>query len=66
MKVAAFYRFLDIADPAAFRDELASLCDEHALLGTVLVANEGINGTLAGDEGAIRSVLAFPRWATER
>ena len=57
MKVAAFYRFLDIDDPASFRDELAALCESKALLGTVLVAHEGINGTLAGDEAAIRDVL---------
>ncbi len=59
MRVAAFYRFLDLAEPEAFRNELQSLCDDQGLLGTVLVATEGVNGTLAGDETAIRRVLTW-------
>jgi len=58
MKVAAFYRFLDLDDPGAFRGPLAALCEHHGLLGTVLVAHEGFNGTLAGDESAIRAVFS--------
>ena len=58
MKVAAFYRFLDLTDAGAFRDRLAALCDRQQLLGTVLVANEGFNGTLAGEDSAIRAVFA--------
>ena len=41
MKVASFYRFLDIDDPASFRTALQILCNERALLGTVLVASLG-------------------------
>ena len=40
MKVASFYRFLDIADPQVFRDELQAVCDERELLGTILVAGD--------------------------
>ena len=57
MRVASFYRFLDLPRPAAFRDALQSRCDEQGLLGTILVAEEGFNGTLAGDERRIRAVL---------
>jgi UPF0176 protein len=63
MKVASFYRFLDLADAAAFREALLDTCRQHQLLGTVLVASEGVNGTLAGAEAGIRSVLA---WMGER
>ena len=42
----SFYRFADVADPAALRAQLLALTD--ALLGTVLVAHEGVNGMLAG------------------
>ncbi|MEM9687891.1 MAG: rhodanese-related sulfurtransferase, partial [Pseudomonadota bacterium] len=75
MKVAAFYRFLDLENPAGFRDQLAALCEQLKLLGTVLVANEGFNGTLAGEGDAIRRVLSWiehtlelatplePRWS---
>ncbi len=63
MKVASFYRFLDMPDAAAFRDELQFLCDEEGLLGTVLVAGEGFNGTIAGSERSIRNVFD---WAERR
>ncbi|MDJ0909365.1 MAG: rhodanese-related sulfurtransferase [Woeseiaceae bacterium] len=63
MKVAAFYRFLDLAEQQPFRDDLQSLCDREGLLGTVLVAHEGVNGTLAGDEGAIKRVF---EWIEQR
>ena len=59
MKVAAFYRFLDLEDTAHFRDELFALCERKSLLGTILVAHEGFNGTLAGSEDAIREVFAW-------
>lgn len=59
MKVASFYRFLALAGPDEFKDELQSVCNEHGLLGTILVANEGFNGTLAGTGGAIRSVFGW-------
>ena len=61
MKVASFYRFLDIDDPASFRNELQLLCNERALLGTVLVAAEGFNGTLAGSKASIIDVLGWLR-----
>ena len=46
MKVASFYRFLDLEDPEGFRDELQAVCDQHGLLGTILVATEGFNGSV--------------------
>jgi len=63
MNVVSFYRFLDLTEPLQFRDELQAICDERALLGTVLVAAEGFNGTLAGSEAAIREVF---RWLQDR
>ena len=57
MNVAAFYRFLDLADPEGFRDGLQAECERRGLLGTVLVAHEGFNGTLAGERDAINGVF---------
>lgn len=57
--VVSFYRFVDLADPAGLRDALQPLCEQHGLLGTVLLASEGINGTLAGEGKAIRAVFAW-------
>jgi UPF0176 protein len=61
MKVVSLYRFLDLRDPESFRDQLKTLCDEQGLLGTVLVATEGFNGTLAGSEEAVRTVMNWIR-----
>lgn len=57
MKVAAFYRFLNLQDPPVFRDELQSLCDKQNLLGTILIAAEGFNGTLAGARAGVQAVF---------
>jgi UPF0176 protein len=59
MKVAAFYRFLDLADVKAFRDELQAYCDDRDVLGTILVAAEGVNGTICGPETAILEVFGW-------
>ncbi len=61
MSVAAFYVFTSVADPAAARVPLAALCAEHGLRGTLLLAPEGINGTIAGTAAAIDTVLAHIR-----
>jgi len=63
MKVASFYRFLDLGDAESFCDELQALCEQQRLLGTILVATEGFNGTVAGDEGTILAVFG---WIKER
>ncbi len=63
MKVASFYRFLDLDEPDVFRRELQALCDQRGLLGTILVAGEGFNGTIAGTEESICAVFT---WITER
>lgn len=59
MKVASFYRFLDLDHPETFRSGLRSICEQQQLLGTVLVAGEGFNGSLAGEATAIRAVFAW-------
>ncbi|BBC72372.1 conserved hypothetical protein [Altererythrobacter sp. B11] len=59
--VAALYRFAPFADPATLRDPLLALCERHGLRGTLLLAKEGINGTIAGDDEAIAAVIAAIR-----
>ncbi|MDH3614510.1 MAG: rhodanese-related sulfurtransferase [Gammaproteobacteria bacterium] len=59
MKVVSFYRFLDLAGPEEFGDDLQTICDAQDLLGTILVAAEGFNATIAGPEDSIRAVLAW-------
>lgn len=59
MKVASFYRFLDLDSPEDFKSALQGVCDERGVLGTILVATEGFNGSLTGDEDAIIAVFAW-------
>ncbi len=47
----SFYRFVAVGNPAALREQLLGLTE--GLLGTILVAPEGINGMLAGDADAL-------------
>ena len=55
--VAAFYRFTPIPTPAALRDELQAAFTPEDLCGTLLIAPEGINGTLAGSAETIDRLL---------
>lgn len=57
--VAAFYRFFALADPASLRDELRVTFTGTGLLGTTLIAPEGINGTMAGSPEIIDQLLEF-------
>lgn len=59
MKVVSFYRFTDIESPDELCRELAALCKTRGLAGTILVAGEGVNGTLAGAAGELRAVFAW-------
>lgn len=52
-KVAAFYQFAALPDFAALREPLRALCADLALRGSVLLAHEGVNGTVAGTAEAI-------------
>lgn len=47
MNVVSFYRFFELADPERAANELRAQYENLALVGTLLIANEGINATLA-------------------
>jgi UPF0176 protein len=57
VKVAAFYKFVSIDDPAALQDELRQACRARGVKGTILIASEGINATVSGAESAIDTLL---------
>ena len=61
MKVVSFYRFTDIEDPEGLCARLQALCDRSELLGTILLASEGVNGTVAGTAKAVQQVLGWLR-----
>lgn len=60
-KVAAFYQFASLPDFRELREPLRMLCADLALKGSVLLAHEGINGTLAGRPEAIDELVAALR-----
>ncbi|WP_299684879.1 rhodanese-related sulfurtransferase [uncultured Tateyamaria sp.] len=59
--IAALYHFTRFADPAALKGPLAATCCGHDVKGTLLLAPEGINGTIAGPRAGIDAVLAHIR-----
>lgn len=62
--VAALYKFTPIADCPAVRADLFALCEREAIRGTILVAPEGLNGTVAGSRAAIDHLAAAIRAIT--
>jgi UPF0176 protein len=56
IKVAAFYQFAALPDFRELREPLRAVCAELKLRGSVLLAHEGINGTLAGSPGAMAAL----------
>lgn len=65
--VAALYKFAELDDYAKMREPLLALCNEQGICGTLLLAPEGINGTIAGTREGVDAVLAYlhadPRFA---
>lgn len=56
-QVAALYCFAPFDDPAALRAPLLDLCAAGGVKGTLLLAPEGVNGTIAGAVAAIAAVV---------
>lgn len=57
--VAALYQFKEVQDPADLQQRLLDLVNSINLCGTLIVASEGINGTVAGDRDAIDQIHQF-------
>ncbi|URW74505.1 rhodanese-related sulfurtransferase [Sphingomonas donggukensis] len=60
VRVAALYRFTPL-DAAAVRAPLLEVCTANGVFGTLLLASEGINGTIAGSDAGVEAVLAHIR-----
>jgi UPF0176 protein len=58
-RVAALYRFCRLDAFEELRAPLAEVCCARGIKGTLLLAREGINGTVAGSEAAIGELVAF-------
>jgi UPF0176 protein len=56
--VAAFYKFTALPDYVALRAPLLQYCREQHILGTILLAEEGINATIAGSRAGVDALMA--------
>lgn len=61
VRVAAFYRFAPIADPQALAATLYDFGARHGLVGSIILAGEGMNGTIAGSPAAIEAAVELLR-----
>ena len=55
--VAALYKFVALDDYEALRAPLQTVCEQNRVMGTLLLAREGINGTIAGPADGVAAVL---------
>ncbi len=66
-QILLYYKYTPIEDPVALRDNQRKLCEELGLKGRIIVAGEGINGTVEGTventEKYIAAMIADPRFA---
>ena len=54
--VCALYKFVSLEDPIEIRQALTQVMQENQIRGTLLLAKEGINGTVAGSREAINTL----------
>lgn len=59
--VATFYQFVRLSDCETLQVKLLQYCQSQGIKGTILLATEGINGTIAGERSAIDAMLTFLR-----
>ncbi|MGX2953293.1 oxygen-dependent tRNA uridine(34) hydroxylase TrhO [Shewanella sp. JL219SE-S6] len=57
--VCALYKFVSLPDYEALRQPLLEIMEDNGIRGTLLLAAEGINGTVAGSENGINTLMAW-------
>lgn len=57
--VCALYKFVRLEDYVELREPLMAVMEQHEIRGTLLLANEGINGTVAAPRESIDALLAW-------
>ncbi len=59
--VIAFYHFTQFSEPKKLQSGLSEECSANNIRGTILLANEGINGTISGSNDAINKIIRYIR-----
>ena len=57
--IVALYKFVKLDNYIELKADILSLCNNNQIKGTLLLAKEGINGTIAGSDNCIKEVLKF-------
>ena len=57
--VAALYKFVEIDDLLSLQSNLYEICEKNNIMGTILIANEGINGTISGKNNEINQTISL-------
>ena len=57
--IAALYKFVALSAPHQVREQLLPVCEENGITGTILLAKEGINGTVAGSARGIENLIGW-------
>src|SRR5690606_14172502 len=55
--IAELYKFVELPDFRELQQPLFDFCESQGVKGTLLLAEEGVNGTTAGPQAGIRAVL---------
>ena len=59
--IASFYKFIAIDNCLQLQAQLKNYCETHEVKGTILIATEGINGSICGSTETVSATLAFLR-----
>ena len=59
IEIVSFYKFVAISDLESLQAELLSFCKSRNLFGSILLAPEGINGSVSGEASAIAELAQF-------
>ena len=55
----AFYQFVSLENIDQLQAFILKFCQKNSIKGTILLASEGINGTISGDEKKIQKFIEF-------
>jgi len=56
-QILLYYKYVNIADPEEFKNHQISLCQKLGIKGRIIIASEGINGTLGGSQTATKKYI---------
>ena len=58
-KIVALYKFCKISKPSYFQKVIKAELSATHILGTIIIGEEGINGTISGTENSLTKALSF-------